>query len=192
MLTGEEFVADLLTRLSVCLDFGSIEALLSDLDHHIHTTNNLADNNLNISSQNLRSLSNHGRQLWNTYIKEKRKFDDASMPGPRSRLFTRIKVLAFFTHVLARQNNRKAQHCARDDVVYLMGMALSVVKSCITEDYLEGARFVLHRVADYVEQMKATKRDRPESIAEATKFEAEYLTLRTALVGPPSSNCRHH
>lgn len=176
-----DFAGDLLAQLPVSLDSSSAETLLADVNHHIHTVNALPQKNASLSSQNVKILKDCGRKLWNECIKEKRRIDHTPMSEARSRLFVRIRVFAFLVHALARENHGKRNRDTAEDVVYLLNLALTVGRVCIEGSDLDGARLGLHKVADYVERLKAMNGESREGADVTTKFEAEYLTMRTAL-----------
>lgn len=179
----KDFGKDLLSTLPNSRDSASIEALLADLNHNIHTANALPLKTTSLSSQTAKSLKDCGRKLWNECIKERRKKDNGSAPG-RAKLLVRTRVFAFLIHALARESHQgKRKRDDEEEVVYLMHLALTVGRLCVEESDLDGARLGLHKVADYIEQLKSMDRNSHDDPSLRSRFEAEYLTMRTALVG---------
>lgn len=96
----------------------------------------------------------------------------------------RTRVFAFLIHALARENHQgKRKRDDEEKVVYLMHLALTVGRLCVEESDLDGARLGLHKVADYIEQLKSMAGNSQDDPNLRSRFEAEYLTMRTALVG---------
>ncbi|KAI5458131.1 meiosis protein SPO22/ZIP4 like-domain-containing protein [Mariannaea sp. PMI_226] len=180
-----DFADDLLTKLPVLLDNSSTETLLADVNHHIHTVNSLPQKAKCISPQMAKDLKDRGRKLWNGCIREKRVHTDSSISVARPRLFVRVRLLAFLIHVLAREiyNTQKNEVGTDEHVIYLLNLALVVGRVCIEGSDLDGARLGLHKVADYVERLKAMDEQRThrDDIAMTKRFEADYLTMRMAL-----------
>ncbi|KAH8714206.1 meiosis protein SPO22/ZIP4 like-domain-containing protein [Ilyonectria robusta] len=172
---------ELLSTLLNSRDSTSIEALLADLNHNIHTANALPLKTTSLSPQTAKSLKDCGRKLWNECIKERRRKNDGLAPG-RAKLLVRTRVFAFLIHALARENHQgKRKRDDEEEVVYLMHLALTVGRLCVEESDLDGARLGLHKVADYIEQLKSMAGNSQDDPNLRSRLEAEYLTMRTAL-----------
>ncbi|KAF7547940.1 hypothetical protein G7Z17_g7379 [Cylindrodendrum hubeiense] len=173
---------DLLSVLTNSRDSSSIEALLADLNHNIHTANALPPKTTTLPSETVKSLKDCGRKLWNECIKERRKKDDGSVSGERAKLLVRTRIFAFLIHALAREIHQgKRKRDDEEEVVYLMHLALTVGRLCIEVSDSDGARLALHKVADYIERLKLIDGNSHDDPGLKRRFEAEYLTMRTAL-----------
>lgn len=91
----------------------------------------------------------------------------------------RTRLFAFLVTSLASEFGRSKKRDSESDLVYLINMALMVGRLCIEDADLEGSRLALQKVADYMERLEGI----PDKTADSVKLEAEYLTMRTALVG---------
>ncbi|KAK7423893.1 sporulation-specific protein 22 [Neonectria punicea] len=176
-----DFAKNLLSTLSSSHDCASFEGLLADLNHHIHTVDALPVKAVSLSSEVAQALKDVGRKLWNQCIRERRK-KDASTSLQWTRLLVRIRIFAFLIHALVRENRRGKKGGAKEEeIVHLTQLALTVGRLCIEESDLDGARLALHKVADYVERLKSSDGDYHGDPDLRSRFEAEYLTMRTAL-----------
>ncbi|KPM36312.1 hypothetical protein AK830_g10246 [Neonectria ditissima] len=176
-----DFSKALLSTLSSLRDCPSIDGLLADLNYHIHTVNTLPPRTVGLSSDFAKRFKDVGRKLWNLCIKERRKSDTSTSPE-RKKLFVRTRMFALLLHALAREKRRgKNASGSEDEVVHLTHLALTVGRLCIDESDLDNARLALHKVADYVEQLKPSNGVRHGDGDLKSKLEAEYLTMRTAL-----------
>lgn len=186
----KDFAKDLLAKLPAFLDNSSTETLLADVNHHIHTVNLLAQKAGSLSYQAVRGLKDCGRKLWNDCIKERRKNDNSSLSVARLQLFVRVRLFAFLILMMAAESNHGEKDETGERVVYLLNWALIVGRTCIDGSDLDGARLGLHKVADYVERLKAMdeRGNSQEDHAMTKKFEAEYLTMRMALVSLERQN----
>ncbi|KAK7429574.1 sporulation-specific protein 22 [Neonectria magnoliae] len=181
ILAVEDFAKNLLSTLSSSHDCASFEGLLADLNHHIHTVNALPVKVVSLSSEIIQALKDVGRKLWNQCIKERRKKDAPTSPQ-WTRLLVRIRIFAFLIHAVVRENRRVKKGGAKEEeIVHLTQLALTVGRLCIEESDLDGARLALHKVADYVERLKLSDGDCHGDPELRSRFEAEYLTMRTAL-----------
>ncbi|KOS21897.1 hypothetical protein ESCO_001803 [Escovopsis weberi] len=106
------------------------------------------------------------------------------MPGHKRRLLLRARLLGFQLLELGRGARRRGGD-AEMDTLYLINLAVSLGRNCFGDGDadLDAARFVLRKMAEYVERLKdipGVSSD-PEGRAARCKFEAEYLAMRTAL-----------
>ncbi|CAM1510467.1 Fc.00g008020.m01.CDS01 [Cosmosporella sp. VM-42] len=173
-----DFSKDLLSNLPTSRDAGSIEMILADINHHIHTLNTPTQKPASLSFGVTHDLKRCGRDLWNECIKERRKRYDGLAPKERSRLLVRARLFAFQINALAREGSKGRKSDVETDVVYMMNMALTVARLCIEDSDLDGARLALHKVAEYIERLKEVPGD---NMGLRGRLQAEYLTMRTAL-----------
>ncbi|KAF7546657.1 hypothetical protein G7046_g9241 [Stylonectria norvegica] len=176
-----DFSKDLLAKLQTSYEPTSIEAVLADLNHHIHTVKDLTHKVSHLPSHAAKELKRLGRALYNECIKERRKKSHALPPQERSRLLVRTRVFAFQIHTWSREASRKAQKDIEGDIIYMVNMALTVARVCIEDSDLEGARLGLHKVAEYMERLKTIPETPGEGLGLRSGLEAEFLTIRTAL-----------
>ena len=156
--------------------------ILADINHHIHTLSTPTQKSTSLSSSATKDLKRCGRDLWNECIKERRKRYDGLAPKERSRLLVRARIFAFQINALAREGSKGKRKDTEADVVYMMTMALTVGRLCIDDSDLDGARLALQKVAEYMEQLKEVPGG---DMGLRSRLEAEYLTMRTALVSWP-------
>lgn len=73
------------------------------------------------------------------------------------------------------------------EIAYLITLALTVGRLCVTDSDLEAARTVLQKAADYVELLRGLPSNTVEGglSGQRATLEAEYLAMRTALVSHP-------
>lgn len=90
----------------------------------------------------------------------------------------RTRLFAFLVNSLASDSRRSKRRDGESELVYLINMALTVGRLCMEDADLEGSRLALQKVADYIERLE----ERPGESPDRTKLEAEYLSMRTALV----------
>lgn len=136
-------------------------------------------NTTGIDTKICKDLDRQGRNLWNLCVRLKREKDlDSAAAHERGRLLIRTRVLGFHMVELGRQGHRR-QRDGEAEIVYLLNLALILGRSCIADSDLESARLVLQKAAEYVERLKDIE---SRDVQCCNKFEAEYLTLRTALV----------
>lgn len=103
-----------------------------------------------------------------------------TVSSERKKLIVRTRVFAFLLHALVKENNYNQKKGKQEEISYLIQLALTLGKVCVEEADLDGARLGLHKVADYIERLQSIQGgDEGQRIM----LEAEYLIMRTALVG---------
>ncbi|KAF5027780.1 hypothetical protein F66182_111 [Fusarium sp. NRRL 66182] len=177
-----EFASDLLSSLPTSYDPSSTDTLLSDLNHHIQTANELASGRIIAPPELSKNLREVGRQLWNECIKERRKKDDLLPSPPRIRLQVRARMLAFFIHALARETRRGKRETDIEGMIYMMSLSLTLARVCIEALDLEGAELAIIKAADYIHRLKDMDSTTSADRLQIHKIDAEYLTMRCALV----------
>ncbi|CCT61743.1 related to transcription factors [Fusarium fujikuroi IMI 58289] len=180
-LIGTEFATDLLSKLPTSCDSSSTDVLLSDLNHHIATANVLAENRIAPPLEVSRNLKDIGRKLWNECIKERRKRANLLQSASRTQLLVRTRVLAFLAHALAREHRRGKRRDNLEEIIYMMGLSLTLARVCVESSDLDGALLSMAKAADYIGQLKNINNLTTEDRAQVQKIEAEYLTMRCAL-----------
>lgn len=115
-------------------------------------------------------MERHGRDLWNICIRLNR-----DEPKRDERLLPRARLYAFLMLELGRFSRRKQGNDA-SEAAYLLDLAMSLGRSCLKSHDLDSARAALQKAAEYVDRLRQTS----ENI---TKIEADYFTMRIALVG---------
>ncbi|KAK2682418.1 Meiosis specific protein Spo22/ZIP4/TEX11 [Fusarium oxysporum f. sp. vasinfectum] len=180
-LIGTEFATDLFTKLPTSCDSGSTDVLLSDLNHHITTANVLAENRIAPPLEVSRNLKDIGRKLWNECIKERRKRDNLLQSASRTQLLVRTRVLAFLAHALAREHRRGKRRDNLEEIIYVMGLSLTLARVCVESSDLDGALLSMAKAADYIDRLKKIDNLTTEDRVQVQKIEAEYLTMRCAL-----------
>jgi hypothetical protein len=183
-----EFATDLLSKLPTSCDSISIDVLLSDLNHHISTANTLIENRIVAPVEISKDLRDIGRRLWNECIKARRRRDDLLQSPLRLQLQVRARVLAFLAHALAREHRRGKSKDNMQEIIYMMGLSLTLARVCVESSDLEGALLSMAKAADYIERLKGMENVTGEDQAQIRKIEAEYMTMRCALVSPELQN----
>lgn len=187
-LVCAEFATDLLSKLPTSCDSISIDVLLFDLNHHISTANTLVENRVVAPIEISKELRDIGRRLWNECIKARRRRDDLLQSPLRLQLQVRARVLAFLVHALAREYRRGKNKDNMQEIVYMMGLSLTLARVCVESSDLEGALLSMAKAADYIERLKGMENVTGDDQAQIRKIEAEYLTMRCALVSPEVQN----
>ncbi|KAF5630454.1 transcription factor [Fusarium tjaetaba] len=180
-LIGTEFATDLFSKLPTSCDSSSTDVLLSDLNHHINTANNLAENRIAPPLEVSRDLKDIGRKLWNECIKERRRRDNLLQSASRTLLLVRTRVLAFLAHALAREHRRGKRRDNLEEIIYMMGLSLTLARVCVESSDLDGALLSMAKAADYIGRLKKIDNLTAEDTTQVQKIEAEYLTMRCAL-----------
>ncbi|KAF5548040.1 transcription factor [Fusarium phyllophilum] len=180
-LIGIEFATDLFSKLPTSCDSSSTEVLLSDLNHHITTAKFLTENRISPPLEVSRNLKDIGRKLWNECIKERRRRDNLLQSASRTQLLVRTRVLAFLAHALAREHRRGKRRDNLEEIIYMMGLSLTLVRICVESSDLDGAFLSMAKAADYIDRLKKIDNLSAEDSAQVQKIEAEYLTMRCAL-----------
>ncbi|KAH7257673.1 meiosis protein SPO22/ZIP4 like-domain-containing protein [Fusarium tricinctum] len=175
------FATDLLSKLPTSCDSISIDVLLSDLNHHISTANTLIENRIVAPVEISKDLRDIGRRLWNECIKARRRRDDLLQSPLRLQLQVRARVLAFLAHALAREHRRGKSKDNMQEIIYMMGLSLTLARVCVESSDLEGALLSMAKAADYIERLKGMENVTGEDQAQIRKIEAEYMTMRCAL-----------
>ncbi|KAH7181876.1 meiosis protein SPO22/ZIP4 like-domain-containing protein [Fusarium sp. MPI-SDFR-AT-0072] len=178
---GTEFATDLFSKLPTSCDSSSTDVLLSDLNHHITTANVLVENRIAPPLEVSRNLKDIGRKLWNECIKERRKRDNLLQSASRTRLLVRTRVLAFLALALAREHRRGKRRDDLEEIIYVMGLSLTLARVCVESSDLDGALLSMAKAADYVDRLKKIDNLTTEDRVQVQKIEAEYLTMRCAL-----------
>ncbi|KAF5612675.1 transcription factor [Fusarium subglutinans] len=178
---GTEFASDLYSKLPTSCDSSSTDVLLSDLNHHITTANLLAESRIAPPLEVSRNLKDIGRKLWNECIKERRKRDSLLQSASRTQLLVRTRVLAFLAHALAREHRRGKRRDNLEEMIYMMGLSLTLARVCVESSDLDGALLSMAKAADYIDRLKKIDNLTTEDRAHVQKMEAEYLTMRCAL-----------
>ncbi|EXA54381.1 hypothetical protein FOVG_01849 [Fusarium oxysporum f. sp. pisi HDV247] len=176
-----EFATDLFSKLPTSCDSGSTDVLLSDLNHHITTANVLAENRIAPPLEVSRNLKDIGRKLWNECIKERRKRDNLLQSASRTQLLVRTRVLAFLAHALAREHRRGKRRDNLEEIIYVMGLSLTLARVCVESSDLDGALLSMAKAADYIDRLKKIDNLTTEDRMQVQKIEAEYLAMRCAL-----------
>lgn len=70
----------------------------------------------------------------------------------------------------------------------MMGLSLTLARVCVESSDLEGALLSMAKAADYIERLKGMENMTSDDQAQIQKIEAEYLTMRCALVSPEVQN----
>ncbi|KAF5532762.1 transcription factor [Fusarium napiforme] len=178
---GTEFATDLFSKLPTSCDSSSTDVLLSDLNHHINTANNLAETRIAPPLEVSRDLKDIGRKLWNECIKERRRRDNLLQSASRTQLLVRTRVLAFLAHALAREHRRGKRRDNLEEIIYMMGLSLTLARVCVESSDLDGALLSMAKAADYIDRLKKIDNLTSEDSTQVQKIEAEYLTMRCAL-----------
>lgn len=177
-----EFSADLHSKLS---DPRSPDLLLADIGHHITTVTALSQKvgPLQLNSKTTKDLERHGRDLWNLCIRLKREHGEATR---NSRLLSRARLFAFHVLELGRRGGR-AKRDDESEVVYLMGLAMTLGRVCLEGEDLDSTRAALQKAAEYIDRLKTLpERELDEySRTGRLRLEADYLSMRMALVRFP-------
>ncbi|KAF4502049.1 transcription factor [Fusarium agapanthi] len=178
---GTEFASDLYSKLPTSCDSSSTDVLLSDLNHHITTANFLAEGRIAPPLKVSRNLKDIGRKLWNECIKERRKRDSLLQSASRTQLLVRTRVLAFLAHALARERRPGKRRDNLEEIIYMMGLSLTLARVCVESSDLDGALLSMAKAADYIDRLKKIDNLTTEDRVQVQKIEAEYLTMRCAL-----------
>lgn len=64
----------------------------------------------------------------------------------------------------------------------MMGLSLTLARVCVESSDLDGALLSMAKAADYIDRLKNINNLTTEDRAQVQKIEAEYLTMRCALV----------
>ncbi|KAF4450714.1 transcription factor [Fusarium austroafricanum] len=176
-----EFATDLLSKLPTSYDSSSTDVLLSDLNVQIVAAKALDENRIAPPVDISKKLRDIGRKLWNECIKERRRRDDLLLSPPRIQLQVRTRVLAFFAHALAREHRRGKRKDNVEEIMYMMGLSLTLGRVCIESSDTDAAHMSMAKAADYIDRLKNTDNVTAEDKIQVQKIEAEYLTLRCAL-----------
>ncbi|KAG5745521.1 hypothetical protein H9Q70_011785 [Fusarium xylarioides] len=176
-----EFATDLFSKLPTSCDSSSTDVLLSDLNHHIATAGFLTENRIAPPLEVSRNLKDIGRKLWNECIKERRRRDNLLQSASRTQLLVRTRVLAFLAHALAREHRRGKRRDNMEEIVYMVGLSLTLARVCVESSDLDGALLSMAKAADYIDRLKKIDNLTAEDSAQVQKIEAEYLTMRCAL-----------
>ncbi|KAG4295037.1 hypothetical protein FPRO06_01621 [Fusarium proliferatum] len=147
----------------------------------VATANVLAENRIAPPLEVSRNLKDIGRKLWNECIKERRKRDNLLQSASRTQLLVRTRVLAFLAHALAREHRRGKRRDNLEEIIYMMGLSLTLARVCVESSDLDGALLSMAKAADYIDQLKNINNLTTEDRAQVQKIEAEYLTMRCAL-----------
>lgn len=97
-------------------------------------------------------------------------------------MLVRTRVLAFLAHALAREHRRGKRRDNLEEIIYMMGLSLTLARVCVESSVLDGALLSMAKAADYIDQLKNINNLTTEDRAQVQKIEAEYLTMRCALV----------
>lgn len=181
---GTEFAVDLHSKLPSLSDATTTGLLLADVSHHIDAIISFSQKNtVKLPPKTAKELERHGRDLWNLCVRLKRDKDDATVPQEEKRLVVRTRVFGFHILSLGRKGGREKKDVELE-IAYLINLALMVGRVCVADSDLEAARTVLQKAAELVEQLKSLPTAQPrDDIGQRMRLEAEYLALRTALVG---------
>ncbi|KAF5598425.1 transcription factor [Fusarium pseudocircinatum] len=177
----EQFATDLFSKLPTSCDSSSTDVLLSDLNHHINTANSLAENRIAPPLEVSKNLKDIGRKLWNECIKERRRRDNLLQSTSRTQLLVRTRVLSFLAHALAREHRRGKRRDNLEEIIYMMGLSLTLARVCVESSDLDGALLSMAKAADYIDRLKKIDNLATEDKTQVQKIEAEYLTMRCAL-----------
>lgn len=179
-----EFSRDLLPKLPTSSDAPAVVILLADLNHHIRAVDDLQQRSITLSSKLTAELKHWSCELWNGCIRERRKLESNVAPNSRGTLLAKVRVFSFQLMALGRNNgNNRQKGGSEDEIIYMIEKALAVGKLCMEEGDLDGAKLGLHKLAEYLEHLKAIPPG--ELIANRgvrTAVESQYLSMRTALV----------
>lgn len=118
-------------------------------------------------------LERHGRDLWNLCIRLKRDGNN----GKEAKLLIRTRLFAFHLLELGRSPGR-GKSDAESEIVYLIGLVLTLARLCLEGEDLDAARAALQKAAEYVERLKEVSSHNKGRI----RLEADYLAMRIALV----------
>lgn len=179
-----DFAATLQSQLSNPLDAGHIELLIADTGHHIQQIHNATQpgSSGSLPPDLAKDAEREGRNLWNLCVRLRREHD-AAKPAESTKLIVKARSFAFQMLELGRSAGR-AKKDNQSEAVYLMNLALALGKICIDELDLDLARLALQKAAELMEHLKAIPFDSLDPIGqnERVKLDAEYLTMRTAMV----------
>lgn len=127
-------------------------------------------------------LEKSGRDLWNLCIRLKRDV------GRDSKLDCRVRLLAFHLLELARPAEGRTTTDEETDIIYFLGLSMTVGRVCLQDEDLESGRAALQKAAEFVERLKAANhRAGIEGLPpQAVALETDYLTMRMALVSSES------
>lgn len=188
-----EFASSLQSKLPETRDAAAADALIADLSRYIQTVEGLSrQGSPAVPRRIAKDLEHQGRDLWNLCIRAGRDIPGASPhTSPQIKLLVRARLFSFLVLEAGRRaaGRGKKQHGAGSEAAYLLKLALTLGRICIGDEDLDSARLALQKAAEYVGQTKADTKagDASGTEALATKLEAEYLSMRMALVriSPP-------
>ncbi|KAM5343083.1 hypothetical protein ACJ41O_014049 [Fusarium nematophilum] len=172
--------ADLLSKLPTSCDSSLANTLLTDLTNRITAVKGLSQASFTIPPPIVKDLKDVGRKLWNRCIRERRRRDDVLTSPSRSRLLVQMRVFAFLVHVLAREGSGAKREDTEEEIAYMADLALTLMRVCIEESELDGARLGESRAADYVGRLKLVNQGVADS-PQQRRREAKYFTMRCAL-----------
>ncbi|KAM5374696.1 hypothetical protein ACJZ2D_006474 [Fusarium nematophilum] len=175
-----EFSRDLLSKLPTSCDSSLANTLLTDLTNRITAVKGLSQASFTIPPPIVKDLKDVGRKLWNRCIRERRRRDDVLTSPSRSRLLVQMRVFAFLVHVLAREGSGAKREDTEEEIAYMADLALTLMRVCIEESELDGARLGESRAADYVGRLKLVNQGVADS-PQQRRREAKYFTMRCAL-----------
>jgi hypothetical protein len=180
-----DFATTLQSKLSDSPDARTIDLLLADTGHHIQLIHNASQSGSNgsLPSKLAKDVERQGRDLWNLCVRLRRE-RDATVSAERVKLLVKARSFAFNMLELGRSAGR-AKKDDKSETVYLMNLALTLGKVCIGESDLDSARLTLQKAAELMERLKTIPLGSSDLSGqdERTKLDAEYLAMRTALVG---------
>lgn len=131
------------------------------------------------------ALECQGRNLWNLCIRLKRDAEETPPCQERAKLLVRARRFAFQLLELGRSEGSQRHTDQAAEAAYLLRLALTLARNSLCETDLDSARFALQKAAACFEQLQAPDPTHGlplDSTAAGRRLEAEYLTMRTALV----------
>ncbi|PHH68004.1 hypothetical protein CDD80_318 [Ophiocordyceps camponoti-rufipedis] len=167
-----DFAGDLEAKLSTTRDVAAVDVLVADLSQRLQTIQGLPLSTTH-HGRAARDLERRGRSLWNACIRAKR--EAGSLEGSRRRLLLSSRVLAFHMLELGRGDGGGKE----EDVVYLLGRALTLARICVVDGELAEGRMALRKAAGFVERLRSLGDDGLGG--PVMRLEAEYLTMRMTL-----------
>lgn len=159
----------------------SPDVLLADISHHINTAKSLMQKPPPRFPQKLgRSLEKSGRDLWNLCIRLKR---DASR---HKKLDCRVRLFALHVLELGRLSRDSAKRDEETEIVYFLELTMTLGRICLQDEDIESGSAALQKAAELVDRLKALHQavGLDNRVHQAHALEADYLTMRMALVSP--------
>lgn len=150
--------------------------------------NTLVQNRIVAPTEISKELRDIGRRLWNECIKARRRRNDLLQSPSRLQLHVRARILAFLAHALAREHRRGKSKDNMQEIIYMMNLSLTLARVCVESSDLEGALLSMAKAANYIERLKGMENATCDDQAQIRKIEAEYLTMRCALVSTEIKN----